>query len=48
MREFARARQATVTYLPVTRPELRLDLATLPSYFALAQPGKPNLFAYVA
>lgn len=48
VREFARARGAAVTYIPVTRPELRLDLAAVPGYLALAQPGANNLFAYVA
>jgi selenocysteine lyase/cysteine desulfurase len=48
VRVFARAKGAAVTYIPVTAPDLRLDLAALPQYFERAVPGAGNLFAYVA
>jgi molybdenum cofactor sulfurtransferase len=48
IREFARAKGATTTYAPLTRPDLRIDRAALAA--ELAKPGKPgpNLFAYPA
>lgn len=48
IREFARAKGATVTYMPVVKPELRLDEDKLTSYLDLAHPGKNNLFAFPA
>jgi len=48
IREFARARQATVTYMPVTLPDLRVDEEALASQFDTARPGGANLFAYPA
>jgi molybdenum cofactor sulfurtransferase len=48
IREFARARGATVTYIPVTLPELRVDVDQLIATLDQAQPGQPNLFAFPA
>jgi molybdenum cofactor sulfurtransferase len=48
IREFARDKGATVTYLPVVPPDLRLDDSTLASALEMARPGGNNLFAYPA
>ncbi len=48
IREFARARGAEVTYIPVVLPDMRLDEAQLESYLDLARPGGHNLFAFPA
>lgn len=48
IREFARAKGATVTYTPVLPPELRLDEQKLAQFLDLADPAYPNLFAYPA
>ena len=48
IREFARTRGATVTYVPVIAPELRGDLRALDAGLDLARPGTNNLFAYPA
>lgn len=48
IREFARARGATFTYLPISPPELRIDPATLAHHLELARPGAHNLFAFPA
>jgi molybdenum cofactor sulfurtransferase len=48
IREFARARAATVTYSPVTPPDLRIDEERLRTSLATATPGAANLFAYPA
>ncbi len=48
VREFAWNRGARVTYLPVARPDLRMDEDKLTEYLALAQPGANNLFAFPA
>jgi molybdenum cofactor sulfurtransferase len=48
IREFAVARGATVTYLPLTVPELRLDAAQLDALLAEAGPSSLNLFAFPA
>lgn len=48
IREFARRKGATFTYLPVVRPELRIDPAALDEALALATPGRHNLFAFPA
>ncbi len=48
IREFARARGATVTYSPVTPPDLRIDEGRLRTSLATATPGAANLFAYPA
>ncbi len=47
IREFARSRGAAISYVPVRRPEMRIDRAELSR--ALAEPyGGPRLFAYPA
>jgi selenocysteine lyase/cysteine desulfurase len=48
IREYARAKGATVTYLPGMVPELRVDPNRLMDELAQAKPGQPNLFAYPA
>ena len=48
IREFARARQASVTYLPVGAPELRLDCAMVEDELARTAPGHRHLFAFPA
>ncbi|MEE9248390.1 MAG: aminotransferase class V-fold PLP-dependent enzyme [Dehalococcoidia bacterium] len=48
IREYARAKGANVTYVPVVPPELRVDAYRLASYLDQARPGRHNLFAYPA
>ena len=48
IREFAAARGAQVTYIPVALPDMRVDADSLDEYLARAQPGDRNLFAYPA
>lgn len=48
IREFARARGATITYAPTPPPEMRMDAEKLETYLDLAQPGANHLFAYPA
>jgi molybdenum cofactor sulfurtransferase len=48
IREFARAKGAVVTYIPVLLPDLRADEAQLLQALETAQPGRNNLFAYPA
>ncbi len=48
IREFARARGATITYVPTVAPELRIDMEKLEAGLEQAQPGKHNLFSYPA
>jgi len=48
IREFARAKGAGVTYVPLLLPELRVDSDFLESALGSARPGKNNLFAYPA
>jgi molybdenum cofactor sulfurtransferase len=48
IREFARARGASVTYVPVLPPDMRLDDSALASHLATATDGQANLFAYPA
>jgi molybdenum cofactor sulfurtransferase len=48
IREFARAKDASVDYAPLTVPDLRLDLDALEARLAVATTGVPNLFAYPA
>jgi len=48
IREFAHARGAEVTYVPVVLPDMRVDASSLDGYFARAQKGAANLFAYPA
>src|SRR6266550_4745288 len=48
IREFAHSRGATVTYIPVVTPDLRVDEAQLAQALDTTRPGKNNLFAYPA
>jgi len=48
IREFARARGAEATYVPLILPEMRVDEAQLDAYLDLARPGGRNLFAFPA
>ena len=48
IREFARAKGADVTYIPVVPPELRVDGDDLAQGLAHARPGANNLFAFPA
>lgn len=48
IREFAHAKGASVTYIPVCLPDLRVDEEQLEKGLALAQPGRNNLFAFPA
>jgi len=48
IREFARRHHATITYVPLTLPEMRVDDDALQEYFKLARPNSHNLFAYPA
>ncbi len=48
IREFARAKGATVTYIPLVVPDMRVDEAELDAYLNLAKPNGHNLFAYPA
>jgi selenocysteine lyase/cysteine desulfurase len=48
IREFAHARGAQVTYIPVMLPDMRLDASSLDGYLRRAQKGAADLFAYPA
>ena len=48
IREFAHARGAAVTYIPVELPDMRVDASRLDEYLSRARPGNRNLFAYPA
>ena len=48
VREFARSKGATVTYIPIVPPDLRVDVRQLAQNLEEAHPGKNNLFAYPA
>lgn len=48
LREFARAAGAVTTYLPLTRPDLRLDGPAAAAALAAPAAGLPNLFAFPA
>jgi molybdenum cofactor sulfurtransferase len=48
IREFARAKGATITYLPVIPPELRVEDSHLLSFLASRNEKGHNLFAYPA
>ncbi len=48
IREFAKAKGAQVVYVPLTRPDLRLDRAVLDDTLNLADKDHPNLFAFPA
>jgi molybdenum cofactor sulfurtransferase len=48
IREFAHAKGASVTYVPLVPPDLRVNETYLHPMLAQAHPGQPNLFAYPA
>jgi molybdenum cofactor sulfurtransferase len=48
IREFAHARGAAVTYVPLALPDLRILEPQLDEFLAQAAPGHNNLFAYPA
>ena len=48
IREFARRRGATIAYVPVVAPELRLDRAAMIDVLAGAEPSADNLLAFPA
>jgi len=48
IREFARTKGATTTYVPIVLPEMRVDEADLMRELERAQAGSHNLFAYPA
>jgi molybdenum cofactor sulfurtransferase len=48
IREFARARGARITYVPLLLPDMRVDEAGLASYLDRARPAGHSLFAYPA
>ncbi|HEX8731968.1 MAG TPA: aminotransferase class V-fold PLP-dependent enzyme, partial [Ktedonobacterales bacterium] len=48
IREFARSRQATVRYVPVAAPDLRIDAEALAAGLDAGRAGGNNLFAFPA
>jgi len=48
IREFAHARGAEVTYIPVELPDMRVGASSLDEYLTRAKKGQNNLFAYPA
>ena len=48
IREFAHAKGAPITYVPLEPPDLRVNESHLHRLLAQARPGQPNLFAYPA
>jgi molybdenum cofactor sulfurtransferase len=48
IREFAHARGAEVTYIPVGLPDMRVDASSLEPYLQLGTGGTHNLFAFPA
>jgi molybdenum cofactor sulfurtransferase len=48
VREFARAKGATVSYVPVEPPEMQVNEASLAQALSQAQPGQHHLFAFPA
>lgn len=48
MREFAQRQGATVTYAPLTRPELRLDTVAMDDLLGKVDPSRQNLLAFAA
>ncbi len=48
IREFACSKGASVDYIPVTPPDLRVDEDDLAKRLSMARPGANNLFAYPA
>ncbi|HEU5227696.1 MAG TPA: aminotransferase class V-fold PLP-dependent enzyme [Ktedonobacteraceae bacterium] len=48
IREFAQSRSASITYVPLEPPDMRVNEAHLHQLLAQARPGQPNLFAFPA
>jgi molybdenum cofactor sulfurtransferase len=48
VRQFAAAKGAAITHIPVIPPELRLNRTRVAQALELATPGAPNLFAFPA
>ena len=48
IREFAKRGGASVNYAPLTRPELRIDVAAMNALLAQADGARPNLMAFPA
>jgi selenocysteine lyase/cysteine desulfurase len=48
IREFAHAKGAEVTYIPICLPDMRVDMDSFDKSLDLASSGKKNLFAYPA
>src|SRR6202043_3856126 len=48
IREFARAKGATATYIPVVLPDMRVDTRDLEGELDRVDAGAPSLFAYPA
>src|SRR2546428_444660 len=48
IREFAQAKGAPITYVPLEPPDMRVNETHLHRLLAQARPGQPNLFAYPA
>ncbi len=48
IREFARGHHASIAYVPLKLPEMRVDEDALQEYFKLVRPNSHNLFAYPA
>jgi molybdenum cofactor sulfurtransferase len=48
IREFARARGATIHYAPLEMPDLRLDIARIDALLGQADAARANLFAFPA
>lgn len=48
LREFAQAKGAPITYVPLDLPDLRVNESHLHRLLTQAHPGRPNLFAYPA
>ena len=48
IREFARTKRSTTTYVPIVLPEMRVDDDELMRHLERARPGRANLFAYPA
>jgi len=48
IREFAKRKGAKVIYAPLTKPDLRMDMARLDEMLDEADPTQPNLFAFPA
>ncbi len=48
IREFAKRKGAKVTYVPLTKPDLRMDRTQLDNILNTVDPTQPNLFAFPA